>query len=82
MLLPPLRQQVLDLDRQLAHADTGRVVDGRRHRGGKAREADLADAARAELVDLPVGKVEEVDAKSLRISVPTRWSLTQHAASG
>src|SRR5262245_21325196 len=38
-------EQILDLDWQLSHADAGRVVHGRLHGGGEARQADLANAA-------------------------------------
>ena len=36
-----LRQQILDLDRQLAHANASRMVHRRRHGGGEAGEDRL-----------------------------------------
>jgi len=40
------RQQIFDFYGELADTDAGRVMDGRRDRGGDAGQADLADAAR------------------------------------
>ena len=51
---------MLDLDGQLSHANAGGVMHCRRHGSGEAGQADLTDAACAKLVDLRVGKVEEM----------------------
>src|SRR5258707_11122119 len=56
-----LCQQILDLYRQLPHADAGGVVNRISDCGGEAGQADLADAPRADLVNLVIGEVEEMD---------------------
>jgi hypothetical protein len=53
-------EEVLDLDRQFAHAHAGGVAGRRGDGGGDAGEADLADPAGAEFVDLLVRIIEEM----------------------
>ena len=55
-----LREQILNLDRQFTHSNAGCVMHCCCHGGGEAGQADLADPAGAELVELFVGKVEEM----------------------
>src|SRR5947208_1308416 len=54
------RQQILDLHRQFPHANSCCVMDRGGDAGGDAGQADFADAAGAEFVNLLVGEVEEM----------------------
>src|ERR1700730_17387046 len=53
--------EILDLDRQLAEPYTGRMVDGVRDGRRHARQPDLADAARSQLVQVRVGEFHKMD---------------------
>src|SRR3979490_966601 len=61
--------EVLDLDRQLADPYTGRVVDGVRDGCRYSRQPDLADAARAQLVQVRVGEFHEMDVERGHVGV-------------
>jgi hypothetical protein len=56
-------------DGVVADADGGGVVDGVRDGGGGAGDADLADAAGAERVELGVGDVEAGDVEGADVAV-------------
>ena len=55
-----LTRQLIQRDRQIAHAFSGRVIDRIRDRRGRADEADLAHALDAERIDDVVGLVDEM----------------------
>jgi len=69
----------LNLDRQFAHADACGVVDRRSDGRCHARQTDLADAARAELVDLLVRKAEEMHVDRRHVGVDRHHVVGQIA---
>ncbi len=78
----PLRQQILDFHRQLSDANACRVMDRRRDGGGNAGQADLADPARAQFVNLFVRIIQEMHFDQRRISVNGHQVVGQVAVDG
>src|SRR5258706_1313817 len=60
---------MLNLHREFSHANACGMVDRRSDGSGDSGQADLADPARANFVDLLVGKVQEVHLDRWRVSV-------------
>ena len=75
-------EQVLDLDRQFAHAHAGGVIGRGGDGGGDAGQADLADPAGAEFVDLLVGVIEEMHVDRRDVSVHRHHVVGEVAVDG
>jgi hypothetical protein len=73
------RQQILDLYGQFPHANAGCVVDRRRDRSGDTGQADLADAACANFVNLLVGIIQKVYLDGWRVGVNRHDVVSQTA---
>ncbi len=51
-------EQLVERDRQIAHALSGGVVNGIGNSRGRARDADLADALDADRIDVGVARAQ------------------------